>query len=96
MTKKIKELISITFIALTFIIIIGFCGRLETRYSCVATVLSNENDSVLLVDGAGYIWELVDKSEFKKGDFVKIYFNNNYTDYTREDDIIIKVKSLDN
>lgn len=95
MTKKIKELISITFIALTFIIIIGFCGRLETRYSCVATVLSNENDSVLLVDGAGYIWELVDRPEFKKGDFVKIYFDNNYTDYTREDDIIIKVKLLD-
>lgn len=96
MTTKIKELFSVTLLILFFIIVIGFCGRMESRYSCVATVLSNEDNTVLLVDGAGYVWELVNRPEFKKGDFVTIYFDNNYTDYTREDDTVLKVKPLDN
>ena len=47
-------------------------------------------------DVAGYIWEVTSKPELHKGDMVEIKFFNNTTDYTREDDEIIKVTLLDN
>lgn len=77
------------------IVVFGGAGYSETHYSTVATVYSIEDDSILLIDGAGYIWEITDRPELHKGDFVKIKFFNNATDYTREDDEILSVKMLD-
>lgn len=71
-------------------------GYFDTHYTTIATVLKNENNSTFLVDGAGYVWEVVDRPELHKGDFVEIKFFNNTTDYTREDDEIIKITLLDN
>ena len=86
------------FILLLAILIglLGTTGYVETHYDTVAEVLSNDGDSVLLVDGAGYVWEMTDRPDLKEGEFVKIKFFNNTTDYTREDDEIINVKLLDN
>lgn len=78
------------------VIVLGIAGYFDTHYSTVAEVYSVENNSILLVDGAGYLWEITDRPELHKGDMVKIKFFNNTTDYTREDDKIIKVTLLDN
>lgn len=76
--------------------LLGTTGYVETHYDTVAEVLSTEDNSVLLVDGAGYVWEVTDRPELHKGDTVEIKFFNNTTDYTREDDEIIKITLLDN
>lgn len=76
---------------LALLIIGGWC---DTRYSTTAEVLSTD-DTVVLVDGAGYVWEVTDRPDLHRGDFVKIKFFNNTTDYTREDDEILDVILLD-
>lgn len=85
------------FILLLTILIglLGTTGYVETHYDTVAEVLSNDGDSVLLVDGAGYVWEMTNRPDLTKGQFVKIKFFNNTTDYTREDDEIVKITLLD-
>ena len=88
----------VCFILLMAIIIglLGITGYTETHYSTTAEVLSTEDNSVLLVDGAGYVWEVIDRPDLHKGDMVKVEYFNNTTDYTREDNEIIKVTLLDN
>ena len=71
-------------------------GLADTRYNTTAKVYSQENDVTLLVDGAGYVWAVMDRPDLTIGDFVTIYFDNNCTDYTRKDDKILKIKRLDN
>ena len=82
---------------LAFVVLFGLLfigGYCDTHYSTTAEVLST-GESVLLVDGAGYVWEVTDRPDLHKGDFVKIKFFNNTTDYTREDDEILDVILLD-
>lgn len=77
------------------VVVLGIAGYMDTHYTTTAEVYSIEDNSVILVDGAGYLWEVVDRPDLKKGDFVKIKFDNNTTGYTRNDDIILSVKPLD-
>ena len=88
----------LTFVGVLFIMgaTLGIAGYVDTHYSTVAEVYSVEDNSILLVDGAGYVWEITDRPELHKGDMVKVKYFNNTTDYTREDDEIIKVTLLDN
>lgn len=85
-------------VAILIVIVIGILligGYSDTHYSVQADVYQIDNNSILLIDGAGYIWEVTDRPDLcHKGQSVKIYFNNNCTDYTREDDIIERVKVL--
>ena len=67
----------------------------DTHYSTVAEVYMIEDSETIFVDGAGYLWSALD-TEYKKGEFVELYFDNNCTDYTRKDDKIVKIKRLDN
>ena len=76
--------------------LLGTTGYIETHYDTVAEVLSTEDNSVLLVDGAGYVWEVTNRPDLHKGDMVKVKYFNNTTDYTREDDKIVKITLLDN
>lgn len=99
MNNTIIETIRTTVIGIAFItlllllLIVG--GYADTRYSTVAEVLSVNEDGTIFVDGAGYVWSVYD-TDYHKGQFVKLYFHNNTTDYTRNDDRIVKVKILDN
>lgn len=84
---------------IALIVIVGLLsitGYMDTHYTTTAEVYSIEDNSVILVDGAGYLWEVTNRTDLAKGDFVKIKFDNNCTDYTRNDDIILSVKRLDN
>lgn len=91
------QMITIAFCAIIFMLIILITsGYSDTHYSTTATVSSVEDNKVTFVDGAGYVWVIYDGERYGKGQFVELKFYNNTTDYTREDDEIVKVKILDN
>ena len=78
---------------LVIIFILSVCiigGYSDTHYTCQADVYSVDDSGTIFIDGAGYLWE-VSNTNYYKGETVKIKFNNNCTDYTRNDDIILKV-----
>ena len=89
MRKVIVILVTIVFILL----VLAISGYADTRYSTRAQVLSVNNTSTLFVDTAGYVWEVSD-TNYTKGQSIMLYFYNNTTDYTREDDIIVKIKPI--
>ena len=95
-TYVLTPIIAFLLLLAILMALLGTTGYVETHYDTVAEVLSTEDNSVLLVDGAGYVWEVTDRPELHKGDMVEIKFFNNTTDYTREDDEIVKITLLDN
>lgn len=96
---NVKDTIEAFLVAILFTAIIFgtlyICGRSEHNYSTTAFVFEIENNEITLIDGAGYLWTVTNRPDLKLNNFVKIYFNDNQTDYTREDDIIMYVKVLD-
>jgi len=94
MKKKIID-IMMSFIVIGFLLLLLMIGGYnDTHYSTTAEVISTETD-VVMVDCAGYVWAVTDRSDLHRGDFVKIKFFNNTTDYTREDDEVLDVILLD-
>ena len=87
--STIGSFILVLAIALTLLMAGGYA---ETRYNTTAKVYKQVDNELLLVDGAGYVWAVTDRPDLSIGDIVTIYFDNNCTDYTRKDDIILKVK----
>lgn len=72
----------------------GIAGWYETHYTIEAKVIDIEADGCVVVeDTTGNIW--ADYAEgFRIGDKVKVTFFTNYTDETRKDDIIEKIKKF--
>ena len=96
---KEKNIFRLAMATMGFIFLLLFVslivGYADTHYKQTAEVLSVEDNSLFLVDSVGNVWEIKDNS-LHKGQFVELYFHNNNTTYTQKDDIIIKVKRLDN
>ena len=97
-TRSIGEIVFMHLTAIfSLLFIIGvlcWTSYKDTLYKTTAEVYSVDEDGTLFVDGAGYVWAVYD-TDYTKGDFVEIKFNNNRTNYTRNDDKIINVKVLD-
>lgn len=91
--KKIKDTIAIILLLAVIIIppIVG--GTIERTYSMNAEVVLTINDKVILKDETGNLWDFIG-DDFIIGDMVKIRFDTNGTDHTREDDIVENVKKL--
>jgi hypothetical protein len=94
MGRVYEFIIGFIFMAMLLLMLIAG-GYSETHYSTIAKVYSIEDNKITLIDGAGYLWIVENRPDLKKDDFVKIKFFNNTTDYTREDDIILKVIKLE-
>ena len=98
-SADVKDAIGAFFVAILFTaIMVGtlyICSKSEHNYSTTASVFEIENNEITLIDSAGYLWTVTNRPDLKLNNFVKIYFNDNQTDYTREDDIIMYVKVLD-
>ena len=95
----IKVLKAIGAFILTCLIILALLvggGFFETHYNTTAKIYKQVDNDLLLVDGAGYEWCVTNRPDLAINDLVTIYFYNNCTDYTRKDDIILKIKRLDN
>lgn len=95
MTKMRDFIMGFLFIG-GLILLLGIGGYMDTHYTTTAEVFTIKDNEITLIDGAGYLWTVTDRPDLYKGDFVRIKFDNNTTDYTRKDDIIISVKRLDN
>lgn len=66
----------------------------QSYYTQYGEVYSCDINETLIVDATGNIWSVYD-TELNEGDTVKIKFYTNHTDYTREDDEIVKIKRVD-
>ena len=98
-TNRIQSAIRDFFVGLafffTFIFVVGFTtSECETKYRMDGTVYSVTGEEIIIEDSTGNLWLLFDDG-FQVGEKVRVTFFNNYTDYTREDDEILKVKRLD-
>ena len=91
--KKIKDTIAVILLLTVIIIppIVG--GTVERTYFMNAEVVLTINDKVVLKDETGNLWDFFG-DDFIIGEMVKVRFDTNGTDYTREDDIVEKVKKL--
>lgn len=86
----------ITMGILTAIIISGlvvFNGSVQ--YNQYATCTVTDINETVFVDATGNVWSIDATDEYEEGDTVVITFDDNGTDYTREDDIIVKINKAE-
>ena len=67
---------------------------IQHNYTQQCDVYEVHDTYTTFIDPVGYLWDY-ETTEYKKGDSVKIYFHDNFTDTNREDDIIRKIKRVD-
>ena len=67
----------------------------QSYYTQYGEVYSCDVNETLIVDATGNIWSISATDEFNEGETVKMKFYTNHTDYTREDDEIVKIKRVD-
>ena len=94
--RKIRDFIMGVLFIGGLVLLLAIGGYIDTHYTTTAEVFNVEGNEITLIDGAGYLWDITDRPDLHRGDFVKVKFDNNTTDYTRNDDKIISVKRLDN
>lgn len=81
---------------LTSIIIsalVMFNGSIQ--YNQYATCTVTDINETVFVDATGNVWSIDATDEYNEGDTVIITFDDNGTDYTREDDMIIEIKKAE-
>lgn len=86
----------ITMGILTAIIISGlviFNGSVQ--YNQYATCTVTDINETVFVDATGNVWSIDATDEYDEGDTVVITFDDNGTDFTREDDIIVKINKAE-
>ena len=81
------------FVLILLIMSCGVAGYMENNYSMDAIVLEKNDNILVLLDTENNLWEY-ETSAFTVGDKVKVYYNNNTTDFDRTDDIIKKIKKI--
>ena len=62
-------------------------GTIETHYFLKATVSAVVLDEIKVIDENGDTW-VFEGDNFAPGDKIKLYMNTNFTDHTKEDDIV--------
>lgn len=67
---------------------------IQSYYTQYGEVYLCDVNETLIVDATGNIWSVYDK-DLNEGETVKIKFYTNHTDYTREDDEIVKIKRVE-
>jgi hypothetical protein len=65
------------------------------QYNQYATCTVADINETVFVDATGNVWAIDATDEYNEGDTVIITFDDNGTDYTREDDIIIEIKKAE-
>lgn len=92
--KKLNTLLVIIVGIIVFFVLPAFADTYQSYYTQYGEVYLCDINETLIVDATGNIWSVYD-TELNEGDTVKIKFYTNHTDYTREDDKIIKIKRVD-
>ncbi len=83
-------------VILTLIMVFGFMGisYYSNTYTMRGVVTSIQGGIAILEDDTHNVW-MIDNDGLKEGERVRIRWDNNGTDYYREDDTIIKVKVVE-
>jgi hypothetical protein len=67
----------------------------QSYYTQYGQIYVCDINETVIVDATGNVWSIDATDEFNEGDTVKMKFYTNHTDYTREDDAIVKIKRVD-
>lgn len=86
--RNLLEYIKIIFVLFIFIVGVGLGGYIENHYTMYGYATTDGNNTIV-VDERGEEWIF---ENYSTNGNVKIYFHNNFTDNTRYDDIILKIK----
>ena len=83
-------------VILVLVMFFGFIGveYYSHIYTMKGVVVSVQGEIATLEDSTNNLW-LIENNGLKEGDIVRIKWDNNGTDYYREDDTIIKVKVVE-
>lgn len=92
--KKLNTLLVIVVGIIVFLVLPAIADTYQSYYTQYGEVYLCDINETLIVDATGNIWSVYD-TEFNEGETVKITFYTNHTDYTREDDEIVKIKRVD-
>lgn len=65
------------------------------QYNQYATCTVTDINETVFIDTTGNVWSIDATDEYNEGDTVIITFDDNGTDYTIEDDIIIEIKKAE-
>ena len=92
--KKFYRELLLFIIALVLIIGFPVLGdSLQHNYTQVCEVYEVSDTYTTLIDPCGYLWDIYD-TNYAVGDTVKVSFHDNFTDFNREDDVVLKVKRV--
>ena len=90
-----KKTIIYSIIAIVILFIVpALADTYQHHYSQICEVYEVTDTHTTFVDPVGYLWDVTD-TDYEKGETVKVYFFDNFTDFNREDDEITKVKRVD-
>lgn len=91
---KAKDIIIVVVFGLGFLIGLGIIGNIETHYTIEAEVIETNKYETTFEDKRGelWIWENKTTDDFTKGEKVKLYMDNNFTNNKIKDDKIVKIK----
>ena len=93
--KRFVVELFMVFVLLMVLLLLPAIGETyQHNYTQVCDVYLVDDTTTVFIDPVGYLWEVND-TDYVKGETVKLYFHDNFTEYTREDDIIKKVKRVD-
>lgn len=92
--KKLNTLLVAIVGIIVFFVLPAIADTYQHNYTQICNVYSVEGNTTLFIDPCGYLWEVNDNN-YVEGEAVKVYFHDNFTETTREDDIIKKVKRVD-
>ena len=89
-----KTVVATIILAICFIVIPALADTYQHNYTQICDVYEVTDTTTTFIDGAGYLWDVYD-TDYIKGETVKVYFHDSFTDFDRTDDIIKKVKRVD-
>ena len=91
--KKLNTLVALIVGIIVFLVLPAIADTYQHNYTQICDVYSVEGNTTIFIDPCGYLWEVNDNN-YVEGETVKVYFHDNFTETTREDDIIKKVKRV--
>lgn len=92
--ELIKNILSEFALILTLLLLFTIAGYGDSHYIMKGTVVSTSfNGDICIEDTAGNLWDMANKG-YCRGDRVFMMFFTDYTDNTREDDEIVKIKRI--
>ena len=90
--RFIDDVKMIMIIFVVFFLVPGFVGAVETHYTMESTVIETTANEIVVEDKTGNVWSF-EGDVYQVGEEVRVVFFTNYTDNTRNDDIIVRVKN---